>query len=199
MYTIAITGGIGSGKSVVSAILRIMGYSVYDTDAEARRIMDTSPAIKQAIADRIAARAITPDGQIDRVELGRIVFADQEKLQILNHIVHASVREHFCRWREHCNIAFVETAILYQSHIDTLVDEVWEVTASENVRIDRVMKRNGIPAEHVRARIESQRIKPSCPHPNVRIITNEPSVALLPQILDRLRLIKELCGTRSDV
>lgn len=187
MYTIAITGGIGSGKSVVSTILRIMGYRVYDSDSEAKKLMDESPAIRQAISDRISPEVITADGLIDRTSLSRIVFADKKSLDILNSIVHAAVRRHFDEWKRGSGISFIETAILYQSHIDTMVDEVWCITAPTEVRIARVMSRSGLTAQQVRARIEAQRFTPTTPHPQVHTITNAPFTAVMPQIVDRLQ------------
>ena len=183
MYTIAITGGIGSGKSVVSTVLRIMGYPVYDSDSEAKKLMDESLEIRQAIANRISPDAITPDGHIDRQRLARIVFTDKSALATLNSIVHSSVRDHFDKWRQRDKVAFIETAILYQSRLDQMVNEVWDVIAPTEVRINRVMKRNGITAEQVRARIEAQQFIPDTPHPNVHTITNAPDVPVLPQII----------------
>ncbi|MDE7442609.1 MAG: dephospho-CoA kinase [Muribaculaceae bacterium] len=183
MYTIAITGGIGSGKSVVSTVLRIMGYPVYDSDSEAKKLMDESLEIRQAIANRISPDAITPDGHIDRQRLARIVFTDKSALATLNSIVHSSVRDHFDKWRQQDKVAFIETAILYQSRLDQMVNEVWDVIAPTEVRINRVMKRNGITAEQVRARIEAQQFIPDTLHPNVHTITNAPDVPVLPQII----------------
>ena len=124
-YIIAINGGIGSGKSVVSRIVTVMGYPVYDCDAQARQLMDSSDEIKAAISAGIH-HACIKDGQIDRAMLASIVFEDKEKLAILNSIVHGAVREHFASWAEDQagTVCFVETAILYQSGMDTMVDEV---------------------------------------------------------------------------
>ena len=93
-YIIAINGGIGSGKSVVSRIVTVMGYPVYDCDAQARQLMDSSDEIKAAISAGIH-HACIKDGQIDRAMLASIVFEDKEKLAILNSIVHGAVREHY--------------------------------------------------------------------------------------------------------
>ena len=98
-YIIAINGGIGSGKSVVSRIVTAMGYPVYDCDARARQLMDSSDEIKAAISADIH-RACIKDGLIDRAMLASIVFEDKEKLAILNSIVHGAVREHFASWAE---------------------------------------------------------------------------------------------------
>lgn len=183
---IAITGGIGSGKSVVSRILDAMGYPVYDCDSRAREIMDNNDDIKQAIADNIAPACIK-DGEIDRKELSATVFSSPEKLEILNGIVHGAVRDHLALWHssEHQAdpICFVETAILYQSGLDAMVDEVWHVDAPREVRVERVMKRNGLSRDEVLARIESQdSFIPTSVHPETKLIDNDGDTAILPQI-----------------
>ena len=158
-FLIAITGGIGSGKSVVSEVLRVMGYDIYDCDSQAKRIMDTDPEIIDSIAQYVSAEAIFPDRTIDRKTLARIVFNDAAALTKLNGIVHEAVRKHLDAWRQApggSHIKFVETAILYQSGLNRMVDEVWEVIAPDELRIDRVIKRNNMTRAEVERRIESQ-------------------------------------------
>ena len=183
-YIIAINGGIGSGKSVVSRIVTAMGYPVYDCDARARQLMDSSDEIKAAISADIH-RACIKDGLIDRAMLASIVFEDKEKLAILNSIVHGAVREHFASWAENQpgTVCFVETAILYQSGMDTMVDEVWTVDAPLDLRIERVMKRNGLSREVVMSRMTSQDFyTPANPLTLVRLIINDADTPLLPRI-----------------
>ena len=134
-----------------------MGYPVYDCDAQARQLMDSSDEIKAAISAGIH-HACIKDGQIDRAMLASIVFEDKEKLAILNSIVHGAVREHFASWAEDQagTVCFVETAILYQSGMDTMVDEVWTIDAPLDLRIERVMKRNGLTHQAVMSRITTQ-------------------------------------------
>lgn len=181
---IAITGGIGAGKSVVSHILRLLGYKVYDSDSEAKRLMDTSATIKSEIAAKIDGTAIDREGNIDRKRLAQIVFNNPDKLSILNSIVHAAVREDISAFAAGDNDrpVFVETAILYQSKIDRMVDEVWDVTASDDVRIQRVMKRNSLTAKEVSARIRAQHFIPEKIHNCVKVIVNDDKTAVLPQI-----------------
>lgn len=185
---VAVTGGIGSGKSVVCRILSALGHEVYDCDSRAKWLMDNSAGIKEELC-----RAIHPDvvkdGCIDRSMLSGIVFSDACKLQALNSIVHGAVLADIARWAEtkEGNI-FVETAILYQSGLDRMVDEVWEVTAPEHMRVERVMKRNGMPEADVRARINSQVFEPGRRHARVRQIVNDGLQSLL------LRIDALLCG-----
>lgn len=189
---IAITGGIGAGKSVVSHILRLLGYRVYDSDSEAKRLMDTSDTIKSEIAERIDRSAVDEGGNINRKTLARIVFNNPEKLATLNAIVHAAVRDDISLFADvdSDRPVFVETAILYQSKIDLMVDEVWEVTATDDVRISRVMKRNSLTAEEVASRIRAQQFVPDKTHDCVKVIVNDDVTPVLPQIeylLDQLQ------------
>lgn len=188
---IAITGGIGAGKSVVSNVLRALGYKVYDSDSEAKRLMDTSENIKNDLSTFIDKNVVDDNGTIDRKKLADIVFNDADKLLLLNKIVHAAVRDDIREFTHQSQQypVFVETAILYQSEIDRMVDAVWDVTAPVDVRICRVMKRNSLTAEQVKARIESQQFTPENPHPNLTVIINDDKTAVLPQIE---RLIAEL-------
>ena len=181
----AISGGIGCGKTIVSRMVEAMGFPVYDCDSQAARIMDEDEEIKRAIAERIHPEALRPDGSIDRRRLSEIVFADYEALQRLNEIVHAAVRNDVRRWsaQQTSPVSFVETAILYQSGLDRMVDAVWEVDAPLDLRVERVMKRNGIGRSEVLARIASQdRFVAEERHACVAIIVNDGFEPLLPQI-----------------
>lgn len=179
---IAIIGGIGSGKSVVSQILRVMGFPVYDCDAEAKRLMDNSQKIKSRIVDAFGEESLL-NGQLNRPYLATMVFGYPENLKKLNGIVHPEVHADFEQWVAECNAdaVFVETAILFESGMDALVDEIWLVDAPEDIRVARVVKRNGLPAEQVQARIRSQKIIAETRLPLFRI-DNSGKVSLLPQI-----------------
>ena len=185
---IAVTGGIGSGKSVVCRILGMLGYYVYDCDSRAKAIMDGDIAIKFAIRDRICAEAIDDCGNLDRKAISSVVFADPDKLKALNAIVHTAVIDDFMRWQSaiDAEIAFVETAILYQSGMDKLVNQVWEVVSPEEMRIERVCRRNALSPTEVKARIDSQRMVVDFPHPDIKVINNDADHSLLIQIRNLL-------------
>ncbi|MDE5688606.1 MAG: dephospho-CoA kinase [Paramuribaculum sp.] len=180
----AITGGIGCGKSVVAEILRSLGHDVYDCDTRAKFLMDSSLSIKEQIAAEICEEAILPSGSIDRATLAEKVFADSAKLDILNSIVHQAVRHDIQMWAKERPNAFIETAILYQSQLDRMVDCVWEVTAPRHIRVERVMLRSSLTSEQVLARMKSQEsFVAAHTHPNVRMIENDGVKPVLPQIL----------------
>ena len=190
---IALTGGIGAGKSVAAGILRAMGYPVYDCDDEARRLMDSSLEIKLQIKESIGEGCVDCGMNLNRPAISEIVFHDPEKLAQLNGIVHHHVREDIIRWKHSHSgnkLLFVETAILYQSGIDKLVDAVIDVTASESIRISRVMARNNVTAEHAKARINAQKNDITRRHRLTFTIVNDGIKAILPQIEDIISSLK---------
>lgn len=181
---IAITGGIGSGKSVVCRIIGAMGYPVYDCDTKARIIMDSSDDIKRTIAQEICATAIVGN-TIDRKALADAVFNNDSALQKLNSTVHHHVLNDILDWHKHnSGLAFVETAILYQSGLDRIVNEVWDVCAPIELRIQRVLVRNaGMSRAHIEQRISIQdSYVPERSHRYVHHIINDDTCGILPQI-----------------
>lgn len=180
----AISGGIGSGKSMVARIVAAMGYEVYDCDLRARAIME-SAEITSALLNEFGAGIFDCDGHLMRQALAAIVFADRERLSALNAITHRAVRDDLASWsyaRAGTRI-FVETAILYQSGIDRMVSQVWEVIAPRETRISRVAVRNGMVRADIEARINSQdSYIPSTLHPLTVHIINDGLTPLLPQV-----------------
>ena len=192
---VGITGGIGSGKSVVSRILRLKGHKVYDCDFEARSLMDESEDIKRRIARDISEDTLCTDSdgvtRIDRRALADIVFADENARLRLNGIVHESVREDVRRRASECGgVFFVESAILAESHLAEICDRIWLIKASESesdreTRIGRVMLRDGCTRERAEARIVSQLREEEMIKEysyKTEVIDNSGAAELLPQI-----------------
>ena len=187
---IGICGGIGSGKSVVSRILRLRGEAVYDCDLEAKRIMDSSEEVLMALNNRYGDAVCPPKGPICRPELARRVFdSDKERLW-LNSLVHRLVREDVSLWlsarmAEGRELCFVESAIPASSGLAGMCDEVWTVTAADEVRVARVKDRDTLPEEAIWSRIRSQkeedRVLSGLPV-RIRIIDNSGDRSLLLQI-----------------
>lgn len=189
MKLIAITGGIGAGKSVVSRILSSMGYDVYDTDSKAKTISQSSAVIARIFHH--FGESVFIDGNLNRVKLAEIVFADKEKLSILNQIIHPAVIDDILAWKNNnlSEILFIETAILYQSGLNRHVEEVWEIVSPIETRIERVMLRNNISRQQVIERVNSQNHLPDpCEiiPPTFQII-NDNHTPVLPQILKLLK------------
>lgn len=187
---IGICGGIGSGKSVVSRILRLRGEVVYDCDLEAKRIMDTSDEVLAALHSRYGDAVCRVGGPICRPELARRVFGSDVERLWLNSLVHRLVKEDVELWHaammaEGRGRCFVESAILASSGLADMCDEVWLVTASEATRIARIRERDLLDEEDVRNRILSQHeeeLMLSASGKPVRVIDNSGAVPLLEQI-----------------
>lgn len=183
---VGITGGIGCGKSVVSKMLGTMGYKVYDTDSEAKRLMTESDIIKKRLVGKITDGALMPDGTLNRAAISREVFSDSKKLATLNGIVHEAVRKDVERWID-CHsdekLLFIECAIIHQSGLDKYMSAIIEVDAPEELRIRRVMKRNCLTREQVIGRMQSQAQEKELSADSVHLmIINDDSTPLLPQI-----------------
>lgn len=151
---IGICGGIGSGKSVVSRVLRQMGMTVYDCDAEARRIMNSDPGIKCHIRDEISADVTDGESAPDRKLLADIVFSNEEARKRLNAIVHGAVRSDLEEKRR--PLMWVEAAILAESGIADMCDEIWSVESPPDIRIRRIVARDKIAPRMALKRIASQ-------------------------------------------
>lgn len=157
MKIIAITGGIGSGKSVVCKTLKASGFAVYDSDERAKYITKTSADVKYKLQS-LLGEEIYENNNLNKKMLADFLFASAQNTKIINSIIHPAVKDDFKEWclQQNSEFVFIESAILFESGFDNLVDEIWCVTASEDVRIARVMARNGMSAEEVRSRIKSQ-------------------------------------------
>ena len=132
---------------------------------------------------------------MDRGRISEVVFASAPKLEALNAIVHGAVRRELEAWftaRSGCATpVFVETAILYQSGLDRLVDRVWDIQAPEDLRVGRVIARNGLSEAAVRARIRAQAFAPARVPPSVTAFANDGVRPLLPQIEQALKSITQ--------
>ncbi len=186
---IAITGGIGSGKSMVARILSNMGHDVYDCDHRAKLLMTTSPVIRQQLTEHFGKDIYNNDGSINKTLLSSIIFNDPKALTAVNGIVHPVVKDDLINWhntRPGCQ-NFVETAILVEAGMHTMVDEVWNVSAPLETRIARVISRNATTRDKVLERISSQSASMSAVTVPVKNIINDGNMAILPQIMALLR------------
>lgn len=140
-----ITGGIGTGKSYICRKLNERGIEVYDCDAAAKRLIRTSPVIRQQLTQLIGPDTYTADGQLNKAAVAQFLLESESHAQAIDAIVHPAVFRDF----EESGMQWMESAILYESGISRLVDRVIVVTAPEETRIQRVMQRDGISREKV--------------------------------------------------
>ena len=157
MKKIAICGGIGSGKSTVCQMFAERGVAIYDSDSRAKSLMNESEALREALMAEFGAECYE-GGELNRPYLAQRVFASAEQLEKLNSIVHPAVKDDFLRWADEQSGDYVilESAILYESGFDALVDKVVAVLAPLPLRIERAMQRDGASREQIEARIKAQ-------------------------------------------
>lgn len=157
MYKVGITGGIGSGKSVVCELLQEQGVAVYNSDARAKSLMSSSKAIRNALVDAFGDDCFVGE-ELNRSFLASKVFGDEAALQQLNAIVHPAVREDFRRWAEEQSAPYVvlESAILFDSGFDGEVDTTLAVMAPMEERVRRCMERDNASREAILSRISHQ-------------------------------------------
>ena len=187
MKLIAITGGIGSGKSVVARIVSEMGYHVYDCDSRAKALMTDDARVREQLIDIFGRETYLADGSLNRQHLSQVAFNDKSALERLNGIVHPATSRDMQCWADGqaekgAALAFVETALLRTAGLDQVVDEVWHVTAPVPVRIERVMTRSGLTEQQVRSRISAQAAEDALAD-GEHVIVNDGLMAVLPQVI----------------
>ena len=181
---IGLTGGIGSGKSVVAKIFETLGIPVYNADTEARRLMNSDPGLKAGIISLFGAKAYGAGG-LDRKYLSSIVFDDPAKLEELNRLVHPATIRDAEQWRQRQQSPYVikEAALLFESGANRSLDAVIGVSAPEELRISRVMARDGISREEVMKRIQRQMDERKKMALCDQVIFNDEKELLIPQVL----------------
>ena len=171
MIKLAITGGIGSGKShVARQMTELLGIPVYDSDANAKRLNEESLAIRTGLMEMVGADVYDAQGRLDKQKLATFLFASEENAQRVNALIHPVVKEDFLLWasEQTAPVVAIETALLAESGIDKIVDKIIRVDAPLDTRISRAMKRDGATREKI---LERMALQQDYPHPDI-IINN---------------------------
>ena len=185
MTKIGITGGIGSGKSVISRILKIMHYPVYDSDYWAKFLMNNDKTIYKALTDKFGPETYSSEG-INRPFLAQLIFNNKENLTFVNSIVHPAVGNHFLQWAEEqqSSIVFIESAILFSSGLNKIIDKTIYVDAPQEIRLQRAILRDNATTEAISARIKNQINGDEFARTHSDyIINNDNTSLLIPQII----------------
>ena len=162
MLTIGLTGGIGTGKSTVAAMLTTLGAETVDADGFGRRAYQANTSAYDEVVRVFGQEVVSADGEIDRRRLGEIVFADRWKLAALTGIVWPEIRvalQHHITGmaaRDGTPALVVEAAVLLEAGWDDLCDEVWVVTSPEDDVLERLHSHRGITRDIARARMRAQ-------------------------------------------
>lgn len=159
---IGLTGGIGSGKSIASDMLKSYGSSVIDVDLVAREIVRPGTRALSLIEKTFGQDVILENGELDRKLLGSIVFADSEKLEKLNEITHKDIKVRTkeiidCLVNIGERVIIVDAALLFEIGLNEFTDMVWYIFSSEDVRISRIKERNGLAELDAISRIRTQK------------------------------------------
>ena len=161
MLVIGLTGGIGSGKSAVSVMLQELGAHVIDADKVGHEAYQVHSEPWQAVVDAFGKDILGPDGDIDRQKLGSVVFSDASQLDRLNAIMHPRMANMVKGKLESLtdsgvSVVVLEAAVLLEAGWDSLVDEVWTVTAPAEAVLERLHARNGMASDEANRRIAAQ-------------------------------------------
>lgn len=190
---LGVTGGIGSGKTTVCRIFRVLGVPVFMADEVARSLMNSDSDIARGI-NSIAEKDLYTTGELDRRDLARLIFNQPDLLRRVNEVVHPAVLRNFEEWTSSVEAPYVimEAAVLFESNADKTVDRVVSVSAPVEERISRVMGRSGMTRMEVLDRINNQLEDEEREEQSYYVINNADNEMIIPEILkihdDMLRL-----------
>lgn len=187
MKIIGITGGIGSGKTTVCLLFESMGIPVYYADIQAKKIMNSNPALKKKVKDLLGDDAYFANGKLNRVYVASKIFSDKEMLSQINQLVHPMVQEDSKRWSEQFRkdeIPYVikEAALLVENGSYRSLDSLIVVTCPQETRIQRVIKRDKTNYEEVLKKLKIQLPEDEKIKVADFVIDNSGHKSLIPQV-----------------
>lgn len=190
MLRIGLTGGIGSGKSTVAKIFASFGIPIYYSDEESKRLMNEDESVKSAILQHFGADSYK-EGKLDRKYVASQVFGNKEKLDLLNSITHPAVIRHAAQWMKRQEelygdtvpYAIKEAALIFESGSDKGLDFVIGVSSPKQLRIYRVMERDGVSNEEVLRRMEGQMDEEEKMKRCDFVIYNDEQTLVTPQVI----------------
>jgi len=186
MLKVAVTGGIGSGKSMVCSLFEKIGIPVFYADQVAKMLMNSEPEIREKLIKIFGTGIFDANFKLNRTKFAAIIFNNEKALSTTNEIVHPVVRKEFSRWTELQNSPYViqEAALIFESGQSENFDKIITVSAPVDIRIERVMKRDNITREKVLERIKNQLDEEIKCKQSDFIIVNDSKQMLLPQIIN---------------
>ncbi len=184
MIKVGVTGGIGSGKTIVCSVFQKLGVPVYNADSRAKHLLFSNKAISDYIKERFGNDLYTVEG-LDRKKLADIVFNDPLALKDLNSVIHPAVKKDFDHWAEKINAPYVikEAAILFESGAYKYMDKIITITADESLGIKRTMDRDNVSEKEVKNRMSFQSSDEYKVQKSDFYITNDNNTLVLPQII----------------
>lgn len=191
MIKLGVTGGIGSGKSVVCDVLRLHDIPVYDADLEAKNLNDTSPVIRKKLTESFG-QDLYRNNKLDREKLAHLIFNNEENLRTANSIIHPELAKHFMEWAEQRKqhpVVALDAAVLFEAGFQSVLDKTIIVLAPLEVRIERAVKRGNLTKEQITARANSQMSDKEKAELADFIIQNDGQHSLLEQVDKILQVV----------
>jgi len=184
MLKIGLTGGIGSGKTTVAQIFEVLAIPVYYADQAARDLMNNNADLKERIISAFGYQSYK-EGKLDRAYIGNLVFGDDQKLDLLNSIVHPATIKDAEEWmgKQTTPYAIKEAAIIFETGLEKYFDFIIGVSAPQALRIQRVIERDHSTAENILQRIQQQMDESEKISRCDLVIHNDGTDTLLPQVL----------------
>ncbi|MHC1723652.1 MAG: dephospho-CoA kinase [Aminipila sp.] len=191
MKIIGLTGGIGSGKSTVSNYLLQKGYPIIDADKIAREIVKPASEILSKLVVCFGNNILNQDGSLNRKQLAAIAFSSKEQKEkldniMLNEIVQTIVRKIESYDKEGTPLIFIDAPLLFETGLDKKSQETWVVDVTDEIRIERVIKRDGSTREEVLARIEKQMSREEQHKRASHVLDNSTTTEALYKQIDKL-------------
>lgn len=193
MISIAITGGIGSGKSYVSALLEARGIPVYNADNESKRLTATDEEIRAGLV-ALLGEEVYREGSLNKPLLASYLFAGPDNARRVNAVIHPRVKADFRRWLEEhqdCEVVGLESAILFEAGFEDTVDAVVMVYAPEPLRLERAMRRDGATENQIRRRMSAQMDDEEKRRRSHYVLLNDGSDSLDEQLANLILQLKE--------
>ena len=193
MLTVGITGGIGSGKTTVCKVFRILGIPVFQADDVARKLQNEDPEIKRKLIEYFGPDIYTETASLNRKKLANIIFNNPADLERVNHLIHPAVHREFESWKEKMTgYAYVlyEAAILFETGSAAKFDYTILVLTDENERLQRVMKRDKLVSDAILQRMRNQMPDSEKIRLADFVIENNDNQIIIPQILKLDQFLK---------
>ena len=192
MIKTGITGIIGSGKSIVSSVFQILGIPVYNADEQAKIIMNTKAKVKTQIVENFGQNAYN-NNCLNKKHIASEIFNDKDKRALMNSIVHPAVEDNFVQWvsKQKTEICAIESALIYESGLDEILDVIIMVASPQKVLIDRICKRDSIEASEAVKRINSQNFYNNTEINPDYYLYNDDEHSIILQSIEIIKKIKE--------
>ena len=186
MLTVGITGGIGSGKTTVCRVFKVLGIPVFQADIVARRLQDEDAEIRNKLIGYFGPDIYTDNNVLNRKKLAGIIFNSPADLERVNHLIHPAVHKEFQKWKEKMTCypyLLYEAAILFETGSASKFDYTILVVTDEKERLQRVMKRDNLSTEAILQRMRNQMQDSEKMQLASHIIKNNDNQLIIPQIL----------------